>query len=314
MQPRLAIEWWRDMMLGRGDSRWSDAITKFGGLVPTGLFDSTEIEALPARCVHRAAGRSNDFRTLDADLFIVAVELDSGKVVRFGGEDWDDIPNLARGAGERRVARPVCAGGKCSTRAAAPAISSTGALRRTMHASTLLDRGIDLLIGVNPLVPFDASTAHRNSRRHRIAPVGRRPARRALADLPHAAAIAHAGGPVALRADLPERRPAGVRTQQRRRRAVSSPMSSASPRAAACASSPTATRWTTCASVRRSCGPVLQANGLALRKDVLADDTRSILDGLPKRPARDGNHRPPPPRPRRSRAPGRHAPLTERER
>jgi hypothetical protein len=30
--------------------------------------------------------------------------------------------------------------------------------------------------------------------------------------------------------------------------------------------------------------PVLQANGLALRKDVLADDTRSILDGLPKRP------------------------------
>src|SRR3546814_12266386 len=31
-----------------------------------------------------------------------------------------------------------------------------GALRRTMHASVLLDRGIDLLIGINPLVPFNA--------------------------------------------------------------------------------------------------------------------------------------------------------------
>ena len=32
-----------------------------------------------------------------------------------------------------------------------------GALRRTMHASVLLERGIDLLIGINPLVPFDST-------------------------------------------------------------------------------------------------------------------------------------------------------------
>src|SRR3546814_1541695 len=31
-----------------------------------------------------------------------------------------------------------------------------GALRRTMHASVLLERDIDLLIGINPLVPFNA--------------------------------------------------------------------------------------------------------------------------------------------------------------
>jgi len=31
-----------------------------------------------------------------------------------------------------------------------------GALRRTMHASVLLERDVDLLIGVNPLVPFNA--------------------------------------------------------------------------------------------------------------------------------------------------------------
>ena len=31
-----------------------------------------------------------------------------------------------------------------------------GALRRTMHASVVLDHGIDLMIGINPFVPFNA--------------------------------------------------------------------------------------------------------------------------------------------------------------
>ena len=32
-----------------------------------------------------------------------------------------------------------------------------GALRRTLHASVALDRGVDLLLGINPLVPFSGS-------------------------------------------------------------------------------------------------------------------------------------------------------------
>ena len=35
-----------------------------------------------------------------------------------------------------------------------------GALRRTMHASVALDHGVDLLLGINPMVPFDATAAH----------------------------------------------------------------------------------------------------------------------------------------------------------
>jgi predicted acylesterase/phospholipase RssA len=34
-----------------------------------------------------------------------------------------------------------------------------GALRRTMNASVVLNHGIDLLLGINPLVPFDTSHA-----------------------------------------------------------------------------------------------------------------------------------------------------------
>jgi NTE family protein len=35
-----------------------------------------------------------------------------------------------------------------------------GALRRTMHASVVMDHGVDLMIGINPLVPFNANYAH----------------------------------------------------------------------------------------------------------------------------------------------------------
>jgi predicted acylesterase/phospholipase RssA len=152
--PRLAMEWWRDMMFPRGDSRWSDAIQRFGGLVPTGLFDSAEIERF-LRDVFTRRGRSNDFRTLPAPLFVVAVELDSGKVVRFGDEGWDDIP----------ISRAVQAS------AALPGLYAPvevrgrhfvdGALRRTMNASLVLDRNVDLMIGINPLVPFDTNRADR---------------------------------------------------------------------------------------------------------------------------------------------------------
>ena len=40
-----------------------------------------------------------------------------------------------------------------------------GALNKTLHASLALDQGVDLLFCVNPLVPFDAQSAHRRGGR-----------------------------------------------------------------------------------------------------------------------------------------------------
>ena len=152
--PRLAFEWWRDLLFARGDSRWSDALTRFGGLVPTGLFDSTAIERF-LRDVFSRRGRSNDFRSLPAPLYVVAVELDSGNAVRFGSEGWDDVPiskAVQASAALPGLYAPVEVRGRHFV---------DGALRRTMHASVVLEQDIDLLIGINPLVPFDASRARR---------------------------------------------------------------------------------------------------------------------------------------------------------
>lgn len=147
--PRLTFEWWRSLLLDPLEMRWSDLVNRFGGLVPTGLFDNAQVE-LFLRDIFTRRGRSNDFRELDAKLFVVAVELDSGEPVLFGGPGWDDVP----------ISRAVQAS------AALPGLYPPvevrgrhlvdGALRRTMHASVLLERDIDLLIGINPLVPFNA--------------------------------------------------------------------------------------------------------------------------------------------------------------
>ena len=133
-------------------TRWSDLFLRFGGLVPTGIFDNQEVERF-LRDIFTRRGRSNDFRTLDADLFVVAVDLDSGEAVRFGEQGWDDVPisrAVQASAALPGLYPPVEIGGRHFL---------DGALRRTMHASTVLDRGIDLMIGINPLVPFDANQA-----------------------------------------------------------------------------------------------------------------------------------------------------------
>ena len=133
-------------------TRWSDLFLRFGGLVPTGIFDNQEVERF-LRDIFTRRGRSNDFRTLDADLFVVAVDLDSGEAVRFGEPGWDDVPisrAVQASSALPGLYPPVEIGGRHFL---------DGALRRTMHASTVLDRGIDLMIGINPLVPFDANQA-----------------------------------------------------------------------------------------------------------------------------------------------------------
>lgn len=152
--PRLVAEWWRELLFSPGEARWADLITRFGGLVPTGLFDNREVERF-LREVFERRGRSNDFRELGRPLYVVAVDLDSGEAVRFGGPGWDDVPishAVQASAALPGLYPPVEVRGRHFV---------DGALRRTMHASVVLERGVDLMLGINPLVPFDATRARR---------------------------------------------------------------------------------------------------------------------------------------------------------
>ena len=101
-------------------------------------------------------GRSNDFRQLKRKLVLVATDLDSGESAPFGRPGWDTVP----------ISRAVQASSALPGLFPPVRIGSRfyvdGALKKTLHASVLLDDGLDLLICLNPLVPFDAAHAPRH--------------------------------------------------------------------------------------------------------------------------------------------------------
>ncbi|MDQ3039034.1 MAG: patatin-like phospholipase family protein [Pseudomonadota bacterium] len=151
--PRLTAKLTRDFWFGQGDSRWSDLVNGIGGLVPTGLFDNAEVERF-LREVFTRGGRTNDFRQLDRLLYVIGVDLDSGEAVRFGDKGWDDVPisqAVQASAALPGLYPPV----QLRDKRGRTRHFVDGALRRTMHASIVLDRGVDLMLGINPLVPFN---------------------------------------------------------------------------------------------------------------------------------------------------------------
>jgi len=156
--PRLVREAaWR---VASGDTLLSVA-EHLGRALPTGLFSHAPIEAR-MRAILEAPGRSNDFRRLQRDrgrrLVVVATHLDSGEAAPFGQPGLDHVPisrAVAASAALPGLFTPVDIGGRWYV---------DGALKKTLHATVLLDMGLDLVLCLNPLVPFDAS----HSLRHRV--------------------------------------------------------------------------------------------------------------------------------------------------
>ena len=126
------------------------ALESLAPALPTGAFSNIEVDTQLAR-LFGAAGRSNDFRKLKTKLTLVATNLDSSEPTPFGRPGWDHIP----------ISKAVQASSALPGMFPPVEIEGQhyvdGALKKTMHASVALDDGVDLLICLNPLVPFDAT-------------------------------------------------------------------------------------------------------------------------------------------------------------
>jgi len=132
------------------------SLEHLGRALPTGLFSNAPLER-QVRSLLSGAGRSNDFRQLSRRLVLVATDLDSGEAAPFGLPGWDHVPiseAVAASAALPGLFPPVPIDGHWYV---------DGALKKTLHASVLLDLGLDLVLCLNPLVPFDATHA-----RHRV--------------------------------------------------------------------------------------------------------------------------------------------------
>ena len=148
MLPGLLVSaWWR-LLVERKPVM--NVLERLGAALPTGVFSNRLIDVQLTK-LFSVPGRSNDFRRLKTKLTLVATNLDNAESVAFGQPGWDHVP----------ISQAVQAS------AALPGLFPPveiddhyfvdGALKKTMHASVAMDDGVDLMLCLNPLVPFDAT-------------------------------------------------------------------------------------------------------------------------------------------------------------
>jgi len=129
-----------------------ESFQRMSRALPAGIFDSAGIDALLCR-LFSTPGRTNDFRQLRKKLFLVATDLESGASVAFGGAGRDSTPistAVQASAALPGLFPPVEIDGNFYV---------DGALIKTLHASVALREGAELLLCINPLVPFDSGLA-----------------------------------------------------------------------------------------------------------------------------------------------------------
>lgn len=125
-----------------------DLLEKVGSLLPNGTFNNNSLEQF-IRKVLSTKYTTNDFRKLTRKLYIIACDINTGKIATFSTDENSDVPiskAVQASSALPGLYAPVNINGKFYV---------DGALRRTMNASAALSQGVELLFAVNPIVPFE---------------------------------------------------------------------------------------------------------------------------------------------------------------
>jgi len=115
--------------------------------LPTGFYSGGGIADYVAGALSEA-GRVDDFRMIDPELYLTATDLDTCERIVFGEEGWNDVP----------ISKAV----QCST--ALPIVYKPvelkgrqmvdGGIRSTTNVDIAVEKGAKFIVVVNPLVPY----------------------------------------------------------------------------------------------------------------------------------------------------------------
>lgn len=135
-----------------------DVLEKLGSILPNGVFDNSSLEQFLKKILS-VKHCTNDFRKLDTKLYIVACDVNTGKIATFSTDENSNVP----------ISKAVQASSALPGLYAPVNIKGRfyvdGALRRTMNASAALNQDVHLLFAVNPIVPFSSKQRlHQKSR------------------------------------------------------------------------------------------------------------------------------------------------------
>ncbi|HEY1689296.1 MAG TPA: patatin-like phospholipase family protein [Solirubrobacteraceae bacterium] len=137
----------RRLATQRGEASLMDLLLGFAEGLPAGLYSGAGIE----RYLHKVLSEreiGDDFRKCASELYIVATDLDTSERVVFGSEGLDDVPisKAARASGALpMVYAPVKIGERELI---------DGGILSTTNIDLAVQAGAQLIVVVNPLVPF----------------------------------------------------------------------------------------------------------------------------------------------------------------
>ncbi len=115
--------------------------------LPSGIYTGAGIEQY-MRTVLSDPDRSDDFRLLEAELYLAATDLDTCERIVFGAQDWDDVPistAVRASTALPMVYKPV----RVKERELVD-----GGIVSTTNIDIAVEAGAKFIVVVNPLVPF----------------------------------------------------------------------------------------------------------------------------------------------------------------
>ena len=139
-----------------------DIVLALAEALPTGLYTGGGMERY-VRDVLSEAGRSDDFRDLDVELYLTGTDLDSCERVVFGADGLEDVPisrAVTASCAVPMVYKPV----EIKDR-----VYVDGGLISTTNIDIAIDAGAKFVVVVNPLVPYAGDPAESG---HRVSKMG----------------------------------------------------------------------------------------------------------------------------------------------
>jgi NTE family protein len=137
----------RQLLPQLGQVSLIDILLGLAEVLPTGAYTGEGIERYLVKVLAQD-GRSNDFRALARELYLVATDLDSCERIVFGADGFEDVPisTAVRASGALpMVYAPVKVGGRELI---------DGGIVSTTNLDIAVEAGADLVIVINPIVPF----------------------------------------------------------------------------------------------------------------------------------------------------------------
>jgi predicted acylesterase/phospholipase RssA len=124
-----------------------DVVLGLAEALPSGLYSGSGIEQY-VHAVLSDPGRTDDFRLLERELYLVATDLDTCERIVFGANDWDDVPistAVRASTALPMVYKPV----KVKDRELVD-----GGIVSTTNLDIAVEAGAKFVVVVNPLVPY----------------------------------------------------------------------------------------------------------------------------------------------------------------